>query len=332
MEENNTELRVKQMMLELELRQEEYRRTPEYRRERFKERLQNYFCIISIIAILGFFIGSAIAGNIESKRPVLADKTYETAVLASDCYLCGDNPDSPMAPFWGQANLGLLNLNTMDFLVLELNRYDENGEWLQTLDRYSHHRGHFGDKDAGSTANYDLYRNRGYMALSLSLNDNSTLNIANLKGRFCTDCCTSIINSYRYDEKHWDTALVSFEERKIYVLENNGTTSWSRGDYHLSFDYREAVDNLHIKGFYIPNRFSELGYDENETVLEQIVSRCQENGIVIDLNDELTEFIAAFESIHNISYSSSYIEFSEWTDSYKSLFISADGSYQIYTH
>lgn len=332
MGELRAENRIEELRLELQLRQEEYKRSLEYRKERRKDRLHIFGCVLSFALIVGIFVGIAIDGEVVKVRIGLEDRIYETSVLHQDCYLCGDNPESPMARYWGQNNLGLINLNTMECLTLDVNQYDECGNWIQTLERYGHHRGHFGNNEIGSTADYSLYRNRGYLSLTVNFNDNSVLHTDNLKAYFCTDCCSAIINEYFYDEAHWDIALVNFARRELYVLEDNGFSAWSRGDYYITLEYNDTADNFSIDGFFTPMRFTELAYDESETVLEQIELWCTEKNFAFDVNDELVEFISGFERIQGISYTDKYVEFSEWGSEYRSLYITADGSYQIYQH
>lgn len=53
-----------------------------------------------------------------------AKTIYSSDTSAEDCYLCGDNSESPLSPYWWQNNIALVSLNTFEIKPLEINRYD----------------------------------------------------------------------------------------------------------------------------------------------------------------------------------------------------------------
>lgn len=261
-----------------------------------------------------------------SQKTYNTTAVYETAVSDDDCYLCGSNPDSPMAAYWGQANLAILNLNTLMCEILPVNRYDENQNLIATAVRYPSNFIYWGNSDKGSTLRADVNTNRGYLSILISLNDNSLLNMDNITPYFCSGCLTEIMNEYTYVEEKPDLAIVNLEERKIRPVDKT-MTYYLFGDYQINSEYIEKSDSIHIYAFYCPVRFTELAYNPDETVMEQIVSCCAENEIPFVLNDELEECINSFEQITGIEYSpGNQVEF---RNGMKSLYIFSDGEYWI---
>lgn len=58
----------------------------------------------------------------------------ERAALTSfieqeDCRLCGEDPE--LSAWWGQDNIGLVDLNTFDVLPVEINRYGRDGRLIE---------------------------------------------------------------------------------------------------------------------------------------------------------------------------------------------------------
>lgn len=231
-----------------------------------------------------------------------------------------------MAPYWGQANLCILNLNTLTCKILPVNRYDEHQKLITTAVRYPSNVSYWGDYDKGSTLRAEANTNRGYLSLSISLNDNSLLNTGNMIPHFCSDCLTAIINEYTYADDKPDLAIVDLEKREIQPIDRT-MTSYLLGDYRVNSEYVERSKSIHINAFYCPVRFTELAYDPDETVMEQIVSCCAENEVPFILNDELEEFIGSFDKITSINYSpANHVEF---RSGMKTLCIYSDGDYWI---
>ena len=48
---------------------------------------------------------------------------YVSTITSCDCFVC-----SEQGPYWGQDNVGLINLNNFDLLHLPINRYGDHGE------------------------------------------------------------------------------------------------------------------------------------------------------------------------------------------------------------
>ena len=56
---------------------------------------------------------------------------YVSELTQEECFVCGENPNHPISSYWGEDNVGILNLNTFDILYIEINRYDDNGQLLE---------------------------------------------------------------------------------------------------------------------------------------------------------------------------------------------------------
>ena len=72
---------------------------------------------------------------------------------------------------------------------------------------------------------------------------------------------------------------------------NESVTAFFRNDYYVDCLYNKDRNTIMFHAFYCPERYSELDYDENESVLSQIENYCYEIGIRFSPNDELMEFI-----------------------------------------
>ena len=58
-------------------------------------------------------------------------KDFVSDLPQEDCYLCGNGSDPLTSLFWGEDNVGIINLNTFELLRIEINRYDDHGQLIE---------------------------------------------------------------------------------------------------------------------------------------------------------------------------------------------------------
>ena len=93
-------------------------------------------CILSALAgAMAMLIAIALMATIHSNK-AQQPKDYEhidyiSNIAAEECYVCGKNGDTLASAYWGEANVGLINLNNFDLLYLGINRYGDDGELVQ---------------------------------------------------------------------------------------------------------------------------------------------------------------------------------------------------------
>ena len=56
---------------------------------------------------------------------------YVSAIDKEDCYLCGERTDHILSAYWGQDNVGLVNVNTFDVLPVPINTYGRDGQQIK---------------------------------------------------------------------------------------------------------------------------------------------------------------------------------------------------------
>jgi len=268
----------------------------------------------------------------EARIDYLEDQNYDSLIQKEDCYVCGSNPESTLTPYWGEHNIGLINLNTFECCRFEINRYDEALNIIEKQQRYNILRTSGLSNSDGSIISYTLDSDRGYMSGTITLNENSFLELEKLQSYLCSQCLTGIMNKYLHDEKHWDIAVVDFLTKEIHPLYNN-VSGFLRNDYKVDCIYDEERNMIDFQAFYCPIRFSELEYDENESVLSQIENYCDGIGLQLILNDELLESIGKFDKITEIItfQDNEAVSFKEYSGrTFNELTIYKDGSYNIH--
>ena len=100
-------------------------------------------CILSAVGgALAMLITLIIIANICVAREQKQEKKpYEyvdfvSAVTQEDCFLCGNGSGFPVSSYWGEDNIGIINLNTFELLRLEINRYGDHGDLIEEAAGY----------------------------------------------------------------------------------------------------------------------------------------------------------------------------------------------------
>lgn len=56
---------------------------------------------------------------------------YVSTITEVECYVCGDGGDYTVSAYWGEDNVGLINLNNFDLLYLGINCYGDGRELIR---------------------------------------------------------------------------------------------------------------------------------------------------------------------------------------------------------
>ena len=291
--------------------------------------------VVSFLFLLtGFLLGCFYCTTLENVHDVPHDyagdyANYASLIQKDDCYLCSDNPSSNVLPHLGEENIGLINLNTFECYPFEVNRYSENKELIEKLERYGYSNGHRGDGETETTYSYTVNSHRGYLYADLYFNEHSDLQLKKMQNFLCSVCLENVMESYWSHERHWDMALIDFKDGKITPLSEH-ITGTNLNEFQIQMQYFPDADKMHIFAFYCPVRYSELDYDPDLSVTDEILYYCENNNIVFQLNNEVIGFLSDFEEIVQISYGDESVTFrNEPFFGSKELTIYKDGTYKI---
>ena len=95
-------------------------------------------CIISgIVGAVAMFLLLFCIANIRACNQADEPSEYEHKDLVSkisqdECFICGSGSDFA---YWGEDNVGIINLNTFEVLRLEINCYGDHGELIEEMAR-----------------------------------------------------------------------------------------------------------------------------------------------------------------------------------------------------
>ena len=208
--------------------------------------------ICAVMIVLFLIVCSA--GLIQRQRP--SARSYEHPAFVSliqqaQCLLCGDNPDHLILKYLGQDNLGLINVNTFDIQVIEINRYDDVGQLIeQATGCLSTGGGILGESSCYARTDID----RGISHIDISLSG-STVNPELIGKRLCQACLDRFAGYYYGSDHPTEVAVINFSTREIHPLIETYTWFIS-GSYSVYCDF-DTRNRIRLAVSYSPPRYSE---------------------------------------------------------------------------
>lgn len=156
-------------------------------------------------------------GSRKEEQLTLSQKiAVKSAIAKEDCRLCSDLAMERL-PELGQNNLGYVDLNTFDYLLIELNPY-KNGEKMNELDGWASTATLY-SKDKGSDFSCSAYLGRQFAVGTVSLGENSRFDLKKTRKLLCDECLNALVDQYVYSEGRLDGAIINFQDRKLVPLE-----------------------------------------------------------------------------------------------------------------
>lgn len=188
------------------------------------------------------------------EQPSISKKEYEHIPYVSDlsqeeCFVCGENPNHPISSYWGEDNVGILNLNTFEVLYIEINRYDDNGQLIEETAGYMQmHSMSNGESYVHSSDNPD----RGLSHIQIQ-GDRKPVDAKAIQSFLCQTCLDKINDMYFGDYPPEEYAVVNFSDKSIRPLIKN-TTWFTFGNFDVDCDF-EDNGNIDLLIHYCPPRY-----------------------------------------------------------------------------
>lgn len=180
-------------------------------------------CILSAIAgALAMLILIIVAANVSTAKERVPED-YEhidhiSTITQEECYVCSDTKDFSGFLYWGEENVGIVNLNSFELLRLEINRYDDHGNLLEEPAGYMSSSGMSNEKTESYVHAY-CHPDNAYADVQLS-RVQYAIDRDSVQNHLCQTCLDSINDLWFTDMPPAEYAIVSFENRTIQPLLN----------------------------------------------------------------------------------------------------------------
>lgn len=186
------------------------------------------------------------------------EEPYISDTASEKCYLCG-TPEQSLLPFYeGQTNLGIISLNTFEFVPIEINRYDDYGNLIEEPAGFSS-TSMRNTGENGFTAYVTPNHDRGYANATIYFENDKELNIDKADDFLCTECLNQTLEEC-WDDDPFGMGVINFETEEIRLLERN-ITAFTFDDFYVSCDLRTSDDSdgdshqMDLLIFYCPERY-----------------------------------------------------------------------------
>ena len=211
--------------------------------------------IVLICAALLLLMSACSVGNVPEAEPTeYTHIDFVSEITQEDCYLCGNGSDPIVNAYWGEDNVGIVNLNTFELLRIEINRYDDHGQLIEEVAGYMQMGGMHGDD---THVNAATFPDNGYAHVQIT-GVRYSIDRDSIQTHLCQTCLDTINDMWFSGNPPAEYAIVSFAERTIQPLVE--CYPWfSAGDYGVDCEFKDdgAIDLLI---HYCPSRYS---LDEN---------------------------------------------------------------------
>lgn len=206
-------------------------------------------CILS--AIIGALCMLLVLYCIAAMGSARKTEVYEHTDFLSDlpqekCFLCGDVSDFSVSTYWGEDNVGILNLNTFELLYLEINRYDDQRQLVEEPAGYVRWDGLQG-------VNSQTYPDNGYAHVRIT-GAQYAIDRAVIQSRLCQSCLDTVNGLWFCGNAPAEFAVISFADRTIRPLLKS--YPWfSAGDYGVACEFKED-GTIDLLIHHCPNRYA----------------------------------------------------------------------------
>ena len=210
-------------------------------------------CILSALAgALAMLIVITIVARISAAQEQ-TPKEYEhidyvSNITQEECFVCGTNNGYS---YWGQDNVGIVNLNTFELLYLEINRYDDYGNLIEEPAGYMSSVG-LSDKEADSYAHAYCFPDNAYASVQIT-GVQYDIDREMIQSKLCQTCLKSINDLWFTDQPPAEYAVISFEDRTIQPL-LNAHPWFAAGNYGVDCEFKTDGD-IDLLIHYCPNRY-----------------------------------------------------------------------------
>lgn len=156
---------------------------------------------------------------------------YISSITSQDCFVCGEN-----GLYWGEDNVGIVNLNTFELLYMPINRYGDHGELIEEPAGVMMSGGMI-DQETGTYVHANIFPDYAYACVDLT-GVQYAVDRNSIQSHLCQSCLDSINGMWFTTQPPAEFAIVSFEKKTIQPL-LNAHTWFAAGNYGIDCEFKE---------------------------------------------------------------------------------------------
>lgn len=178
----------------------------------------------------------------QAAAPGYEHTSYVSELAQEACFLC-----SGQGPYWGEDNIGIINLNSFEFVRLEINRYDGK----QLIEEPAGYMQSGGLTDEDSYVHSMTDSDRGYAHVQIT-GTQKPIEPAAIQSQLCQGCLDAVNDACIWGAPS-EYGVVSFADHVIRPLVKE--IPWfTFGNYGIECDYKDNGE-INLLVVYCPPRF-----------------------------------------------------------------------------
>lgn len=208
-------------------------------------------CIISAIAgALAMFVAILIVARLQGSQMPTATEyehiDYISAITSETCFVCSEN-----GPYWGEDNIGIIDLNTFELLYVPINRYGDNGELIEEPAGVMQ-TSSLMDQETDRYVHATIFPDNAYACVDLS-GVKYAIDRDLVQSNLCQICLDSINSLWFTTQPPAEYAVISFADKTIQPL-LNAHPWFASGNYGIDCEFKDN-GKIDLLIHYAPNRY-----------------------------------------------------------------------------
>lgn len=208
-------------------------------------------CIISAIAgALAMFVAILIVARLQGSQMPTATEyehiDYISAITSETCFVCSEN-----GPYWGEDNIGIIDLNTFELMYVPINRYGDNGELIEEPAGVMQ-TSSLMDQETDRYVHATIFPDNAYACVDLS-GVKYAIDRDLVQSNLCQICLDSINSLWFTTQPPAEYAVISFADKTIQPL-LNAHPWFASGNYGIDCEFKDN-GKIDLLIHYAPNRY-----------------------------------------------------------------------------
>ncbi|MCB6607145.1 hypothetical protein V3C10_07130 [[Clostridium] symbiosum] len=187
------------------------------------------------------------------------ERRYGSKTTKENCTLCSCAGGTLLPAYWGEDNIGVIDLNKFQLAHIEINPYEDCGNYKkEDYGRSSTSILNTGEGGLSIWGTADM--DRGYYTGEVAVTPSNVLDLEQMSQFLCTECINSIV-PYNDGEEYFNIGIINFKTQEIRLLQKE-ISMFFLGDFYIGCDYQEREWDdrqeqwFELLVFYCPQRFT----------------------------------------------------------------------------
>ena len=183
--------------------------------------------LVMLVLCLSLFVGGRGTKCIEKYEHI----DFISAISTENCFVC-----SGQGAYWGEDNVGIVNLNTFELLHVAINCYGNHGERVREPAGFMQ-KSSLIDQNNNLFVHAIIFPDEAFAMVEMS-GVTYSIDRDSVQKHLCQNCLDSINSMWFITRPPAELAVVSFDERTIQPLLN--TSPWFLdGNYGIDCEFEE---------------------------------------------------------------------------------------------